>query len=144
MPQGDVEDHVAGIPATVQTLFQQLVKVFEDDHLEWRVSLTVNFAEQLQHELVRVAFDLLETAVAFGQLEAGILLAQSLNHLQNDGSRGYSKSREWRHVASIPPGIVRAWEMELGVAAGFLETREGLPILLRKVKDPDFKNFRTT
>lgn len=63
---------------------------------------------------------------------------------QNDGSRGYSKSREWRHVASIPPGIVRAWEMELGVAAGFLETREGLPILLRKVKDPDFKNFRTT
>lgn len=62
---------------------------------------------------------------------------------RNDGSNGYGKSREWKHLARVDIGLLRRWEIELGVPVQFLETKEGLPVLLKKIKDPDYKNLRT-
>lgn len=62
--------------------------------------------------------------------------------LQNDGSGGYGKTREWKHEACIPMGLVRQWEGELGVPVGFLETKEGFQVLLAKIRDPEFKYLR--
>lgn len=62
---------------------------------------------------------------------------------RNDGTNGYGKSREWKHIARIDIGLLRKWEVELGVPISFLETKEGLPVLLKKIEDPDYKNLRT-
>lgn len=62
---------------------------------------------------------------------------------RNEGNNGYGKTREWKHIARIDLGVIRSWEVELGVPIHFLETKEGLPVLLKKIKDPDFKYFRT-
>lgn len=63
--------------------------------------------------------------------------------LQNDGTNGYGESREWKRTASIPSALVRVWEMEMGVAPNFLLTLEGMPILMAKIKDPDYRHLRT-
>ncbi len=62
---------------------------------------------------------------------------------RNDGSGGYGKTREWQHLARIPRALLRVWEHELGVPVDFLMTKEGFPLLLRKIKDRDFCNLRT-
>lgn len=62
--------------------------------------------------------------------------------LSNDGTRGYGETREWRHMASIPRSLVRQWEVELKVPIDFLLTKEGFPILLKKLKDPDYSLLR--
>lgn len=62
--------------------------------------------------------------------------------LANDGSKGYGETREWRHVASIPRSLLLQWEIDIGVPRDFLLTKEGFPVLLRKLKDPDFSLLR--
>lgn len=62
---------------------------------------------------------------------------------RNDGTNGYGKSREWKHVARLSLGLLRSWESEMGLPKDFLQTKEGMPIILKKIKDPDYRNLRT-
>ncbi len=62
---------------------------------------------------------------------------------RNEGNNGYGQSREWQHLARVPMSLLKNWEIELGLPADFLQTKEGMPLLLKKIKDPDFKNLRT-
>ncbi len=62
---------------------------------------------------------------------------------RNDGSGGYGETREWQHVARIPTMLVRNWEIEMGLPADFLLSKEGFSMLLAKIKDRDFSNLRT-
>lgn len=59
--------------------------------------------------------------------------------LQTEGD-GYSPSREWRRVASIPPIVVEIWKRQWGadpLAPGNDE------LLRRLLNDPDLRHFRT-
>lgn len=63
--------------------------------------------------------------------------------LQTDGTGGYGKTREWKHEARIPFSVIRKWEVEMGVPINFLQTKEGMPHLIKKYKDRDYCFFRT-
>src|SRR5438270_6885344 len=63
MLQNDMEDNVADITAAVENLFQQFVEVLQYDHAHGAMIAIVEVAKQLQHQVVRVAFDLLELVV---------------------------------------------------------------------------------
>jgi hypothetical protein len=67
---------------------------------------------------------------------------------QNDGTRGYGKTREWKHVASIPPAILMEYAMKrFGASAqalAFVNTREGFDDVVKKmINDPDYRWLRT-
>ena len=62
---------------------------------------------------------------------------------RNDGTNGYSQSREWKKEASIPIALLSKWEVERGMPQGFLMTREGFDVLLKIIKDPDYGKLRT-
>ena len=63
--------------------------------------------------------------------------------LRNDGTNGYGKTREWKRVASIPFALLRQWEVDLGLPPDSLQHKEMMPLLLKKIKDPDWKQLRT-
>lgn len=63
--------------------------------------------------------------------------------LQNDGTGGWTPSREWKRIGSVPLSLLKTWEIEMGLPMDFLQTKEGMPILLKKIKDPDYKHLRT-
>lgn len=63
---------------------------------------------------------------------------------QNDGTKGFSKSREWQHTASIPPIFMIKWAIQKGVPPQVMNSREGLDeIALKMTKDPDYRFLRT-
>lgn len=63
---------------------------------------------------------------------------------QNDGTKGYGKTREWRLEASIPPIMLLKWAHEKGVTPQLMNSREGLnEIITKMVKDPDYRFLRT-
>lgn len=62
---------------------------------------------------------------------------------QNDGSNGYSKSRDLRRVASIPLVVIEQWMKEDGVNILALTGDEKQKYFRRKLNDPDNKYFRT-
>lgn len=74
--------------------------------------------------------------------DVGVILDNN-KALQNDGSGGYGKSREWKHLAEIPMTLVRVWEREAGVPVDFFLSKEGFPALLAKIKDIDYRHLRT-
>lgn len=59
---------------------------------------------------------------------------------QNDGTGGWSKSKEWRHAASIPFIMLVKWAEEAGVDMNSPAMSE---IIKKKMNDPDFRLFRT-
>jgi hypothetical protein len=64
--------------------------------------------------------------------------------LQNQGNKGYGESREWKHVASIPPSVLLKWAADQGVSFDFINSREGFEnIVLKMIKDPDYRYLRT-
>jgi hypothetical protein len=67
---------------------------------------------------------------------------------QTNGTRGWSASREWRHVASIPPALLLKFATErCGNSPGalrFINSREGFEeIILKMTRDPDYRWLRT-
>jgi hypothetical protein len=62
---------------------------------------------------------------------------------QNDGSRGYGPTREWRHIARVNPAHLIQWAIERGVTYEFINSKEGFEeIVLKYLKDPDYRNLR--
>jgi hypothetical protein len=59
---------------------------------------------------------------------------------QNDGSNGWSPSRELKHVASIPFGVLLLWSSESGVEMNDPAFGD---VVKRKLNDPDMRYFRT-
>jgi hypothetical protein len=53
---------------------------------------------------------------------------------------GYSKSREWRRVASIPLIVVELWKKQYGVNP---MKPENSKLLKRLLNDPDLRGLRT-
>lgn len=67
-------------------------------------------------------------------------LIERNRRLYND-TDGYSKSREWRHVASIPLLIVELWKKRYGADP----LAKGNETLLRRLlNDPDLRFLRTS
>jgi hypothetical protein len=67
---------------------------------------------------------------------------------QTDGTRGWSKSREMRRIASIPPAILLKFATDRCgnsvEALKFINTREGFKeIVLKMTRDPDYRWLRT-
>lgn len=63
--------------------------------------------------------------------------------LQNDpGYDGYSKSRDFRHVASIPTILVHHWERTEGLNIYRQEDWEY--IKKKKLNDPEYRKLRTS
>lgn len=62
---------------------------------------------------------------------------------KSDGTGGWSKSREWRHVASIDPAMLIAWANEKGVTYDFINSKEGFDeIVMKYLADPDYRGLR--
>lgn len=67
---------------------------------------------------------------------------------QNDGTRGYGETREWKQVASIPTAILMDYALKrfghTPQALAFVNTREGFDDVVKKLlKDPDYRWLRT-
>jgi hypothetical protein len=60
--------------------------------------------------------------------------------LQNDGSNGYGKSRELKHVASVPLHMIELWKKIYGVDVFNEDHAEAFKRLLEA---PEFRHFRT-
>lgn len=60
--------------------------------------------------------------------------------MQNDGSGGWSKSREFRHAAVVPDVILEMWAKEAGLQMNDKAFGE---VVKRKLNDPDNRFMRT-
>ena len=60
--------------------------------------------------------------------------------LQNDGSNGYGKSRDLKHVASIPLSVVEHWRKVYGVD---IFNKDHERAVIRLLEDSDMRHFRT-
>jgi hypothetical protein len=60
--------------------------------------------------------------------------------MQNSGLSGYTKSKDMKHVATIPLCFLTKWANEAGVS---LNDKAMGEIIKKKLNDPDFKAFRT-
>ena len=70
-------------------------------------------------------------------------LLEQNKRFRNQGNRGYGATKEWRHIASIPPALLFKWAEEKGVDPAFMNTKEGFDeIVMRYIRDPDWKNLR--
>lgn len=70
-------------------------------------------------------------------------IVEQNKRLQNDGNKGYGKTREWRHIAAIPPILLLKWANEKGVTAQFIQSREGFnDIVMKMIRDPDYRFLR--
>lgn len=67
-----------------------------------------------------------------------------LNKKLANESKGYSKSRELRHIAQIPFNVLHMWSQVDGVNLFALHRREKLAYLRRKLNDPDWRFLRTS
>src|SRR5436190_6108232 len=83
--QDDVEHDIAGVATTVEHLLQNLVKVLQHDGLHCFVLAAIKVAQPFQHQLVRVAFDLLQLPVQFLYSFEIRFLAENGDHLQKGG-----------------------------------------------------------
>lgn len=61
---------------------------------------------------------------------------------QNEGNNGFSVSRDFRHVARIPHGIINQLSVELGINLLSLPPEEFERIIRRLVNDPDYRWLR--
>lgn len=75
-----------------------------------------------------------------GDVEAAI---KYCHERQTDGWNGYGKSREWRHLGTVPDIIALKWMNEAGLKPDQLKGKEFTNFIVRKLKDPDWQAFRT-
>ena len=64
---------------------------------------------------------------------------------QTDGSNGYSKTREMRHVASIPVNVIYQWLQADGILPSTwmrMKRGEHLSYYRKKLNDPDWAYLR--
>src|SRR6185503_4282230 len=59
----DVKNDIAGVAATVEDLFQYLVKVFKHNYFDRGMIAVIQLPQRFQHQLVRFAFNVLEFIV---------------------------------------------------------------------------------
>ena len=70
-------------------------------------------------------------------------LVERNKQLKNNGTGGWSKTKEWRHVASIDPGMLIDWASKKGVTYDFICSKEGFEeIVLKYLADPDYRALR--
>ena len=63
---------------------------------------------------------------------------------QTDGNKGYGDSRELQHIASVPVGVLMQYCQEKGIPLQHaLGGREQTDIILKMIKDPDYRYLRT-
>lgn len=61
---------------------------------------------------------------------------------QNDGTNGFGQTREWRHLACIPPIFIEKWLNEDGVNLLQLRGADLSQFIKRKLNDPDWRWLR--
>lgn len=59
----------------------------------------------------------------------------------NDGTGGWNKARDWRHVASIPVWVVMAWIGRFGVDP---TAKGNEKLLFRLLNDPEWRWLRVS
>lgn len=59
---------------------------------------------------------------------------------QTNGTNGWTKSRDMKHVGTIPMCVLHQWALEAGVPMASKEFGE---IIKKKLNDPDYRAFRT-
>lgn len=70
-------------------------------------------------------------------------LVEHNKQLKNNGTSGWSPTKEWRHVASISPAMLIQWAVEKGVTYDFINSKEGFDeIVMKYLADSDYRNFR--
>ena len=63
---------------------------------------------------------------------------------QNDGTRGFGKSREWQKIASIPLAVLMEYAAKHGVPLQHaLGGRAQSELIARMLKDSDYRYLRT-
>lgn len=59
--------------------------------------------------------------------------------LQNSDGAGWSPTREWKHVAEVPLGVVLQWKQDLGVD---VFDKNHMPRVIRLLNDPEWRYLR--
>jgi hypothetical protein len=60
---------------------------------------------------------------------------------QNDGTNGWTASRDMKHQAFIPNALIEKWFIEEGINA---YDKSHWPAIRRKLNDPDYAFLRTS
>ncbi len=74
--------HFTGVPAAVNGLFQQFIKIPQNGQLQYFVFAIIKRTHQLEHQPVRIAFQFMQpVSLIFDFIQLGILPKRS-DHLQ--------------------------------------------------------------
>ena len=78
-----MHDNVAHVAAAVHDLFNQFVKVANRDGCEGIVFAAIKVPQQFHHQLVRLAFDVLQAVIKFPGFFQFRHVTQLLDHVQH-------------------------------------------------------------
>ena len=67
-------------------------------------------------------------------------IVEANKRAQNDGTDGWTPSKDMKHVACIPLCILHQWALDAGVNINSKEMGE---VIKKRMNDPDFAAFRT-
>lgn len=84
--------------------------------------------------------DPLTGKVGFEQVQDVTAIVEQNKTLQNHGTNGWTKSRDMKHVASVPLCILHQWALDAGVP---MNSKEFGEVVKKRLNDPDFRAFRT-
>src|SRR3954463_5543656 len=81
--QHDLQDDVSRVAAAVDHLFEQLIDVAQKEDVLRVVIAVVKIAQEIELELVGVAFDRLETIVLLARARRVDAIAEIFHHCEN-------------------------------------------------------------
>src|SRR6266404_6445614 len=82
--QNNMRNHVADVPAPIDHLFQQFIKVFQNDYLDWFMAAAEEILVERHHVLVRLSFQKLELFIEVFHFIEIHPVAQRLHHFEDD------------------------------------------------------------
>lgn len=92
------------------------------------VEVVDGIAEYLHHDEQNGTFSLQRVSDVESVIEEN-------KRRQNDGTNGWSPSREWKHVARIPMGVCLEWLTKYGID---VNNKDHMPAVLKKLDDPEY------
>lgn len=90
-----------------------------------------------------VRYDAAEKRFVFRRTEDVEPVLEANKQLQNLGP-GVSRSKAFKHVASIPVALLEQWAKEDGVLIHLMRPRERTAYLMKKLRDPQYRHLRTS
>jgi len=66
------------------------------------------------------------------------------NRAMQGHTDGFSASRDFRRIASIPLNVLAQWSQEAGVDLNAMRKHDRIAFIKRKLRDPDWQHLRNS